>query len=192
VADPSGGFDVVINHDYQQTLSNGTFSITVKDKFSPGNSKGTGKVTHHAQVTASANITVSSFTLSPWTFSDNGVRLSESAGSSDHTQLSFGSSSGGSDFSGMGDSTINGTGGGTVNVHLDMSGLTIIKGSLTVTVTIGGESSSVTVTSSRDLQQDLAPFTLAGGSQDVQVQFQWSTGAQYVYNGTTSDNVQFS
>ncbi len=134
---------------------------------------------------------VLAYTISPWTFTDNGVALSETIGTTDHKSLSYGSGSGGSGFSGTGDSTVTGTAGEVVNAHLNMSGLTIIRGSLTVSITINGVTHSVTVTGPGNLQQDFAPWVLAAGSQPIHVLFQWSVGAQYVYNATTAVNLQF-
>jgi hypothetical protein len=134
---------------------------------------------------------VLAYTIAPWTFTDNGVSLAETIGTTDHKSLSYGSGSGGSGFSGSGQSTINGSANETVAAHLNMAGLTIIRGFLTVTITIGGVSHSVVVTGPANLQQDFAPFTLAGGNQSISVLFQWSVGAQYVYNATTAVNLQF-
>src|SRR5436190_2205994 len=73
------------------------------------------------------------YTISTWTFVNNGVSLVDN--SADHKTLNFGGSSGGSNFSAKGNSTATATAGETLNAHLDLTGLTMLRGSLTVSIT---------------------------------------------------------
>ncbi len=131
-----------------------------------------------------------------WSFFNNGVSLDDH--STDHKSLTYTGSNGGPGDSADGFNTITGTAGEKVNLSVNLQGLFIFSGSLTISYNIGGTGAiTETVTSSNfqgTITDDMthATFlTLAGGTQNLHISFLWSSNASFQYFGGTAANVFF-
>jgi hypothetical protein len=134
---------------------------------------------------------VLAYTISQWTFVDNGASLQDN--SVDHKTLVYGGSIGGPNFSAMGNSTITAVmPGEAVNTSLDMTGLSLQRGSLTVTIQIVGSGTvSFVITPGSPLTHNFPTLFLTGGTQQVIVKFQFSSDARFTFNGSSQGNLFF-
>jgi len=130
------------------------------------------------------------YTISSWSFTNTGSAfLSDS--SADHKSLSFNGSSGGSNFNEKGKSNVTAGAGESLRAHLDMTGLNMIAGTLTVTITLGnGQTQSMTFSTSNPVF-DFGPLALTSGTDTLNVTFQFSSNARFTYSASTAVNLQF-
>jgi hypothetical protein len=132
---------------------------------------------------------VVAYTITPWSFTP-GTDFTLADCAADHKPLTYTGASGSGAQSDTGQSTVTGSAGETLSAHLDLNGLTLRSGSLTVSITVGSTTVSQTFTSSNPVF-DFGPIALPAGSQGVQVNFSFSCGALWNYTSSGINSLAF-
>jgi hypothetical protein len=131
------------------------------------------------------------YTISTWSFANHGVALSDIT--TNHKALTYSGASGGPNFNSTATSTITGTVNEAVMAHLDLQGMNITVGTLTVTITVGSQSHAFVFTGSNPMADwsGANGFTLTSTSAPVTVKFQFSSNASFTYNSTSQNQLVF-
>jgi hypothetical protein len=133
---------------------------------------------------------VAAYIIDTWSFVNMGSVLSDT--SPDHKTLTF------TDTpmppkadSSMGTSTVTASAGETLSAHLDLTGMTITKGNLTVTIQVGSTMLPPQTFSGTITTADFGPIDLAAGRQNIVVNFTFSSNATFTYTPSTTSNLVF-
>jgi hypothetical protein len=132
---------------------------------------------------------VVAYTIAPWSFTP-GKNFNLSDTSADNKTLTYTGNAGQGNDSVTGTSTVTASAGETLSAHLDLTGLAISSGSLTVSLTVNGTTVSHTFLSGDSMVFDFAPIALAAGSQSIQVTFSFPP-AKWNYTASTTSNLVF-
>jgi len=125
------------------------------------------------------------FTISNWSFVNMGVNAFNPNGDTKIIEYVIPSGGFNSNIGNTGNSNIQGFAGEQVSAFLNLTGMTIFNGSLTVSVTVGSQTVSHTFGPGAVTTFAFGPYTLNGSLQAVNVQFHFN-GATFSYNGTQS------
>jgi hypothetical protein len=132
---------------------------------------------------------VVAYTITPWSFTP-GTDFTLADSAADHKPLTYSGASGSGSQSDTGSPTVTGSAGETLRAHLDLTGLTIHSGSLTVSITVGSTTVSQTFNASNPVF-DFGPIALAAGSQGIQVNFSFSSGVLWNYTSSGINSLAF-